>query len=1363
MAFEFVARNGIIGLANSTISGSLAVSQSVTAQSFTGSLSGSALAATSASYALSSSFATTASYATNAANAFIQNGNSFGAQANIGTNDNQNLNIETNGTSRILVYNDGNIRVQSTASMKPFMDGMYIDNHPEGDNPAIIPYLGNDIAYLTLRGGTFTGTPGPGSTVVTSATLAEAMFDGAPTYAGFTSTDLSGSYTASIAFPQSYTYGNTIGFSFGNTTWRAKDFKVEILVTGSYYTLDTVTNYSYANYNKTFSYGTSAVQGARITFSNFNYNPGFRIADIFLLNYSSQYGKGIYVGRDGGSIFKSIAVTGSVIASTGFTGSLFGTASYASQSLTASNANTASYVLNAVSASYAQTASYANNFTVGGTLTAQTIVAQTITSSIEFITGSTRNGSLLTNTHQFTGSLFQTGSTAIFMGNVGIGTTSPTGSNTSNLLHVAGNSAVLRVGPYYSVGGDRDFVEIIASGADTKVTSTNERFYLENTAGSIIISATNNIGIGTTVPSASLHISGTTGGVFEVDGAAAVNALYVSASGNIGIGTTTPISYTAGATVLNILSSGVNSEIKLTNSTTGNAAGAGLLVGQYGVNTVITNASTGYLLFGTSDAERMRITSAGNVGIGTTSPSYKLDINGSFRVSGSNGEFIVANTGNDIYLTRNGASYFIANQASSVISYLMGTGASQSLFLANNGNVLIGTTSDAGYKLDVNGTGRFTGNLYAGTSGSSDRGLYVGSSGNEASFLYNATTGNLDISPRSGYSTLIKSATTFGTSGGTGIYNVYANLYVGKGLQVQGNYASVASIPDTGVYGTDSTFADGYGSLILASRIDAARPILFGTYNGTAFAERMRITSAGNVGIGTSSPYQKLVNAGYIALTTATAGTDATADVQRAGIGWHSTNSSEVLGSFITAVNQGAWGSDIQFFTRLSTGGNSSEKMRITNTGNVGIGTTTPNSTLSISGSASITGSVTSTVGFTGSLSGSASSATSASYALTSTTAATATSAGTVTGTSGQLIKKDDRIIEPNSITSGYAQFGFTSWNNNNASPYADYLHLRSYTDGSGGNDNLVVFNKSTIGMRIFQQSWNSASAYSDYRDVALVSGSATGYIPLYQSATVLTGSSIYQSGLNIGIGTTIPNSLFTVNGNTSITGSLVVSTDITGSNIRATTNINAGNTITSPNISWSGTQSSNGGEIRISQTQFRAGNNITFLWSQTTDSNGTKDLGLRRNTTGSLEIYDGITADGAIANRRDLLARNITGSNALISGSLTISGSANISGSISLNGSVLSAVSGFQQTFSAATTWTVTHNLNTSYPVITVYDSSNRVVLPASITATSANVVTITFNVATAGSVNILSGQLQQNMVLSNPSAVAISTVLGG
>ncbi len=100
------------------------------------------------------------------------------------------------------------------------------------------------------------------------------------------------------------------------------------------------------------------------------------------LSFSSSYNTGSFTG----------SFTGSVI------GSLIGTSSYASQALTASNANTASS---------------ADNFTVRGTLTAQTLVVQTITSSTEFITGSTKNGSLLSNTHQFTGSVSVTGSLTV--------------------------------------------------------------------------------------------------------------------------------------------------------------------------------------------------------------------------------------------------------------------------------------------------------------------------------------------------------------------------------------------------------------------------------------------------------------------------------------------------------------------------------------------------------------------------------------------------------------------------------------------------------------------------------------------------------------------------------------------------------------------------------------------------------------------------------------------------------------------------------------------------------------------------------------------------------------------------------------
>lgn len=87
----------------------------------------------------------------------------------------------------------------------------------------------------------------------------------------------------------------------------------------------------------------------------------------------------------------------------------------------------------------------------------------------------------------------------------------------------------------------------------------------------------------------------------------------------------------------------------------------------------------------------------------------------------------------------------------------------------------------------------------------------------------------------------------------------------------------------------------------------------------------------------------------------------------------------------------------------------------------------------------------------------------------------------------GQWRALDDRIIEPNSITSGHARFGFTSYSNNNTAPWADFIHLRSYTDASGGNDNMITLSRSSIAMRVWQQAWNSASPYATYKTVAFI------------------------------------------------------------------------------------------------------------------------------------------------------------------------------------------------------------------------------------------------------------------------------------
>jgi hypothetical protein len=114
-------------------------------------------------------------------------------------------------------------------------------------------------------------------------------------------------------------------------------------------------------------------------------------------------------------------------------------------------------------------------------------------------------------------------------------------------------------------------------------------------------------------------------------------AMTLDASGRLGIGTTSP-SYKLD--VNGSFNLGTNAYINYTASypytiTIANTAGVGDIVlnagaGSSGYESKINlqGGTSGYLQFSAASSERMRITSGGNVGIGTTSPAYKLDVNG---------------------------------------------------------------------------------------------------------------------------------------------------------------------------------------------------------------------------------------------------------------------------------------------------------------------------------------------------------------------------------------------------------------------------------------------------------------------------------------------------------------------------------------------------------------------------------------------------------------------------------------------------------------------------------------------------------------------------------------------------------------
>jgi hypothetical protein len=87
------------------------------------------------------------------------------------------------------------------------------------------------------------------------------------------------------------------------------------------------------------------------------------------------------------------------------------------------------------------------SITTNSTITATTLVVQTITSSVSAVTGSTNFGSLVSNTHTFTGSLNVTGGLAVTTNGVEF-QVNPTGVNLGNALtdsHVISGS--LRVNP----------------------------------------------------------------------------------------------------------------------------------------------------------------------------------------------------------------------------------------------------------------------------------------------------------------------------------------------------------------------------------------------------------------------------------------------------------------------------------------------------------------------------------------------------------------------------------------------------------------------------------------------------------------------------------------------------------------------------------------------------------------------------------------------------------------------------------------------------------------------------------------------------------------------------------------------------
>ncbi len=180
-------------------------------------------------------------------------------------------------------------------------------------------------------------------------------------------------------------------------------------------------------------------------------------------------------------------------------------------------------------------------------------------------------------------------------------------------------------------------------------------------------------------------------GSYYLSGDGGNEGVYVDASGNVGIGTTNP-GYkleVVGSTKIGVP---INNGL-LIQENDGTTLNAFLGPSGFGGFAMGTQSNDNVILF-SNNSERMRVTSSGNVGIGTTNPGAKLEVSGSS---------ILLNNGSsnaDIYLgsnTNGGRIDWDNNNSRLSLGY-----NNTNYITISSGNVGIGTTTPS-EKLEVNG------------------------------------------------------------------------------------------------------------------------------------------------------------------------------------------------------------------------------------------------------------------------------------------------------------------------------------------------------------------------------------------------------------------------------------------------------------------------------------------------------------------------------------------------------------------------------------------------------------------------------------------------------------------------------------
>jgi len=479
--------------------------------------------------------------------------------------------------------------------------------------------------------------------------------------------------------------------------------------------------------------------------------------------------------------------------------------------------------------------------------------------------------------HSFDTNNVSIGTNATFAGRIDIdGSPVATGDTRAVLSIDENNSASAGRGGGLTFGRQGNVYGGIKTLQNTS-SNDNATMYFQTIGGGtvsnrMVIDESGNVGIGTDSPNYQLEVRTTTnnraiqavnsttsgtnwgfqGGAFGVGASkniglqinvegASTNYAALLIGGNVGIGTQSPVSKFE-----------VDGSIKVTGITSNIGTDAGLSLSyDSGINYINTWASTplitstyNYQAFHISGSEKMRIHTNGNVGIGRTAPNYKL------VVSNNNAEGIEFGPG---YVSgcnlwqnynRTTSTYVKETHYGSEYHFMPAGGAT--------GNVGINTTSpSAPLTVQANGGGSAI-NIIGRNNGIADESIisFYEYDGTTRMAYMLADEGNLDFA--TGGSTVKMRIRSTGSLVGT--HESSAGIVTGLQLVNPINAAGTGHGTSILLHCTDG---DPNRGVKIASSSTSNYAIdndmLFYTSAGSTLTERMRITSGGDFGFGTTS------------------------------------------------------------------------------------------------------------------------------------------------------------------------------------------------------------------------------------------------------------------------------------------------------------------------------------------------------------------------------------------------------------------------------------------------------------------------------------------------------------------------------